>query len=112
MREMILVTGRVQVPDEHRERFIEVATEMCSRSREEDGCGGYRVYADLEQPERYIFIEEWSDDDALQRHFVQAHTGAFMSDLRVLLGGPADAVFHTTASSRRLVPGRGLVAED
>lgn len=112
MREVILVTGRVQVPAEHRERFIEVATEMCSRSREEDGCGGYRVYADLEQPDRYVFVEEWSDDDALQRHFVQAHTSAFMGGLRGLLGEPADVVFHTTASARRLVPGRGLVEED
>jgi quinol monooxygenase YgiN len=109
---MILVTGRALVPSEHRERFIVVASEMCSRSREEDGCGGYRVYADLEQADRYIFVEEWADEEALQRHFGQAHTGAFMGDLRDLLGEPADVVFHTTASARRLVPGRGLVDVD
>ncbi|MBA3809031.1 MAG: antibiotic biosynthesis monooxygenase [Solirubrobacterales bacterium] len=106
---MILVTGRVHVPAEHHERFVEVATEMCRNSRAEEGCGGYRVYADLEQPERYVFVEEWADDDALQRHFGQAHTAAFMSSLRGLLGGPADVLFHTTASSRRLDPARGLV---
>lgn len=109
---MIVVTGRAHVPAEHRERFIAVASEMCSRSREEDGCGDYRVYADLEQPDHYIFVEEWADDDALQRHFGQAHTGAFMSGLRGLLAAPADVVFHTTASARRLVPGRGLVDVD
>jgi quinol monooxygenase YgiN len=106
---MILVTGRVHIPAEHRERFIEVATEMCRHSREETGCGGYRVYADLEQPDRYIFVEEWADDAALKQHFGQAQTNAFMADLSGLLGGPADAVFHTTASSRRLDPARGLV---
>jgi quinol monooxygenase YgiN len=106
---MIIVTGRAQVPSEQRERFIAVASEMCSRSREEDGCGGYRVYADLEQPDRYVFVEEWADDDALQRHFVQPHTGAFMGELRGLLGEPADVLFHTIASSRRLEPRRGLV---
>lgn len=109
---MIVVTGRVQVPEEHRDRFREVATEMCRRSREEDGCLGYRVYGDLEQNERYVFVEEWADDGALQRHFGQPHTGAFMSALPGLLGGPADALFHTVASSRRLDPGRGLVALD
>ena len=109
---MILVTGRAHVPAEHRERFIAVASEMCSRSREEDGCGGYRVYADLEQDDRYIFVEEWADEEALQRHFGGAHTRAFMGDLRDLLGEPADVVFHTTASARRLVPGRGLVDVD
>lgn len=112
MPHMIVVTGRVQVPSEHRERFLEVATEMCRRSREEQGCGGYRVYADLEQDGRYVFVEEWADDDALQRHFSQPHTGVFMSGLGPLLGEPADAVFHTTASSRRLDPARGLVPLD
>jgi quinol monooxygenase YgiN len=109
---MIVVTGRVQVPADGRERFIEVATEMCSRSRAEEGCGGYRVYADLEQPDRYVFVEEWADDAALQRHFSRPHTGTFLADLGPLLGGPADAIFHTTASSRRLDPDRGLVPLD
>jgi quinol monooxygenase YgiN len=109
---MIVVTGRVQIPAQHRERFIEVATEMCRHSREETGCGGYRVYADLEQADRYVFLEEWADDGALQRHFAQAHTSTFMADLAGLLGEPPDALFHTTASSRRLDPARGLVPSD
>jgi quinol monooxygenase YgiN len=110
MPPMIVVTGRVRVAPEDRERFLEVATEMCRRSREEPGCAGYRVYADLEQDERYVFVEEWADDDTLQRHFTEAHTGAFMSALVPMLAEPADAVFHTVGSSRRLDPARGLVA--
>ena len=89
-----------------------VATKMCRHSREEEGCGTYNVYADLEQPDRYVFLEEWVDDSALQRHFLEPHTNEFMAGLPVLLGGPADAVFHTTASSRRLDPARGLVPLD
>jgi len=109
---MIVVTGRVHVPAEHRSRFVEVASEMCRRSREEPGCGGYRVYADLEQADRYVFVEEWADEQTLQRHFTEAHTASFMASLRGLLGGPADAVFHTTAFSRRLDPARGLLPID
>ena len=112
MPAVIVVTGRVHVPPEHRRRFLEVATEMCRQSRTDSGCEGYRVYADLEQPDRYVFLEEWADDAALQRHFLQPHTGAFMSDLAGLLGEPADALFHTTAASRRLDPARGLVPVD
>jgi len=107
---VIVVTGRARVPAENRERFIEVATTMCASSRGDDGCSGYRVYEDLEQPQHYVFVEEWADEDALQRHFVQPHTRAFMRDLASLLSGPADVVFHTTASARRLDPARGLVA--
>ena len=112
MRTVIIVTGRARVPAEHRSRFVEVATEMCTRSRADEGCGGYRVYADLEQPDRYVFVEEWADEDSLQRHFAQPHTGVFMRELAELLDGPADVVFHTTSSARRLDPRRGLVPVD
>lgn len=106
---MILVTGRVHVPAEHSDRFTEVATEMCSRSRREQGCIGYRVYSDLEQADRYVFVEEWADDVALQRHFGEPHTRAFLDDLGGMLNEPGDVLFHTTASTRRLEQGRGLV---
>jgi quinol monooxygenase YgiN len=109
---MIVVTGRIQVPAEHRERFLAIATEMCRASREDAGCSGYRVYSDLEQADRYVFVEEWEDEAALHAHFAEAHTGSFMAALPGLLGEPADAVFHTVASSRRLDPRRGLLALD
>jgi quinol monooxygenase YgiN len=112
MRTMIVVTGRAHVPAAHRSRFAEVATEMCTRSRADDGCVGYRVYEDLEQPEHYVFVEEWADEDALQRHFAQPHTGVFMRGLAGLLSAPAEVLFHTTSSTRRLDPQRGLVALD
>ena len=106
---MIVVTGRVQIPPPDRERFLEIATAMCSASREDDGCLGYRVYEDAEQPGRFVFIEEWRDDDALQAHFREPHTGAFMSELPGLLGEAPDALFHTVSATRRLDPARGLV---
>lgn len=109
---MIVVTARAEVPGEDRARFIAIATEMCRSSRAEDGCRAYRVYADLEQADRYLFVEEWADEAALQRHFAQAHTGEFMTALGGLLDGPADVEFHTTALSRRLDPARGLVPSD
>jgi quinol monooxygenase YgiN len=109
---MIVVTGRVRVAAEDRERFVEVATTMCASSREEAGCRGYRVYADLEQQDRYVFVEEWDDEEALQRHFAQPHTATFMQALAPLLAEPADVLFHTTASSRRLDLERGLVPVD
>jgi quinol monooxygenase YgiN len=109
---VIVVTGRAQIPAANRARFIEIATEMCRHSREDEGCSGYRVYADLEQDDHYVFIEEWADEDALQKHFAQPHTAAFMAELPGLLGGAPDALFHTVAATRRLDPGVGLVPLD
>jgi quinol monooxygenase YgiN len=109
---MIVVTGRIQIPAANRARFLEIAAEMCRRSRADEGCTGYRVYADLEQDDHYVFIEEWADDGALQKHFVQPHTSAFMAELPGLLGAAPDALFHTVAATRRLDPAAGLVPVD
>ncbi len=106
---MIVVTGRVQIPPERREEFLAIATSMCAASRGDEGCTGYRVYEDLEQPNRYVFVEEWRDDEALQSHFAQPHTTTFMAALVPMLGEPPDAPFHTVASTRVLDPARGLV---
>jgi len=109
---VIVVTGRVQISSEDREQFLSIATEMCSTSRTEEGCFGYRFYADLEQPGHYVIVEEWQDDAALQAHFAQPHTARFLRDLTEILAAPADALFHTVASTRRLDPARGLVPLD
>jgi quinol monooxygenase YgiN len=107
---MIVVTGRVRIAAENRERFVQISTEMCRRSREEPGCGGYRVYADLERDDRYVVVEEWADEEALQSHFSEPYTARFLSALLPLLAEPADARFHEVRSTRRLDPERGLVA--
>jgi quinol monooxygenase YgiN len=109
MRRVIVVTGRAEVPAGNRESFLALATEMCRSSRADAGCLGYRVHADLEQPDQYVFVEEWADEESLQKHFAQPHTAAFMAGLRGLLSGNADVLFHTVASSRRLDPQRGLI---
>ncbi len=109
---MIVVTGRVAIPAESSEQFRALAAEMCAASRSDDGCIGYRCYEDLEQPGRYVVIEEWRDDEALQSHFAQPHTGKFMGALIPMLGEPADALFHTVARTRLLDPERGLVEVD
>lgn len=109
---MIVVTARAQIPPEDRERFIAIATEMCTASRADDGCHGYRFYADLKRPDHYLILEEWEDDAALQAHFGQPHTTRFLAELAAILAAPADALFHTVASTRRLDPARGLVPLD
>ncbi len=110
MAAVIVVVARLRIEPEQRERFVQAASELCARTREEDGCISYRVHGDLERPDRYVFVEEWRDDDALQRHFTQPHMAAFNRALGPLLSEPAEVEFHTIASSRRLDPERGVVA--
>jgi quinol monooxygenase YgiN len=105
---MIVVTGRVQTAAALRAELLQVAQTMCAASRTDAGCIGYRCYEDTEQPDHFVFVEEWADEESLQAHFRQRHTTEFMGKMASLVSGPPDALFHTIASTRRLGPG-GLV---
>ena len=99
---MIVVIGRVRTTPDRRGALVGVARTMCAASRGDDGCLGYRFYADTEQPDHFVFVEEWADDVALQAHFARPHTTTFMAAIADLVDGPADVSFHTVASTRRL----------
>ena len=101
---MIVVTARVRTSADKADALVAHTQVMCRASREELGCIGYRFYADTEQPLHYVIVEEWRDDAALQKHFTEPHTAMFMAGIPDLIEGPADALFHTVASTRRLGP--------
>jgi quinol monooxygenase YgiN len=99
---MIVVVGRVQSDPQHREECVRVGQEVARASRAETGCLAYAVYEDTEDPNRFVFVEEWADQDALDAHFKTDHVAAFMSAIMPTLAAPPDLKFHTVSSSATL----------
>jgi len=96
---MIVVVGRVVSDTDKRDELIGVAQAVAQASREEQGCLGYRFYEDTEQPNEFVFVEEWADQQALERHFATEHIAAFMAAVPATLAAPPAVKFHTVASS-------------
>jgi quinol monooxygenase YgiN len=99
---MIVVVGRVRTDEGKREDLIRVAQAVAAASRAEPGCITYRIYEDVEIPNEFVFVEEWEDDDALQRHFATSHIAEFMSSIQATIVDAPDVKFHSIASSRDL----------
>jgi quinol monooxygenase YgiN len=99
---MIVVVGRVRTDDEKRESMIDVAQTVARASREEAGCINYRIYEDTEQPNEFVFVEEWADDAALQSHFATPHIAQFMGAITDTLVAPPEVNFHEISRSRSL----------
>jgi len=99
---MIVVTGYVRTDDERRAQMIEIGQTVAVASRSEDGCLGYRVCQDTEDANAIVFVEEWEDDGALQRHFATPHIASFMAAVRAAVVAPPVVKFHTIASTRDL----------
>ena len=66
---MIIVTGSaVSTPDTH-DALVALCTAHSARSRGEPGCIDHRVHTDCENPNKLVFVEYWTDMDALKAHF-------------------------------------------
>ncbi|WP_394762891.1 putative quinol monooxygenase [Phenylobacterium sp.] len=81
---MLIVTGSITARPESFEALREAALDHVRRSRAEPGCLTHSVQVDCENPLRLVFYEEWADRAALDVHFAQPGSGAFMRAVRDL----------------------------
>jgi quinol monooxygenase YgiN len=81
---MVLVIGSVIVKDGHLPAAIALSREHVARSRTEPGCEAHAVHQDTENPNRLVFVEQWSDPAALAAHFKVPASRAFVKALSAL----------------------------
>ncbi len=81
---MIIVTGAVHARPETLDELLAASLAHVRRSRGEAGCISHSVQRDAEDPLRLFFYEEWESLEALQVHFRQPGSGAFMKAARRL----------------------------
>jgi quinol monooxygenase YgiN len=96
---VIVVVGRVRTTPEKAEELIRIGQAVAQASRDEDGCLGYRFYADTEDPDAYLFVEEWESMEALQRHFTTPHIARLMQEIPDAIAGTPEVQFHEVARS-------------
>ena len=81
---MLIVTGSVTAKPETFDALLEAALAHVARSRTEPGCVSHSVHIDCESPMRLFFYEEWADRAALDAHFAEEDSLAFMKAVREL----------------------------
>ncbi|MGB3809403.1 MAG: putative quinol monooxygenase [Parvibaculum sp.] len=94
---MIVITGRMKIPDANRKAFFDISERQVTLSREEDGCLSYSLFEDAMEPGIFFFYEEWKDRTAVDFHFAQAYCLDFVKHLRKLTDGDADMKIRTIA---------------
>lgn len=102
---MILITGTVVVAPESREAMIALGREQVIRSRAEEGNVSYGFYEDALQPNTFVFVETWRDQDAVNVHFAKPYGGAFVQKVRAIaLNSPTIELYDITGR-RTVMPG-------
>lgn len=73
---MIIVTGTMEVPEEHIEKARENFRLAEAATASERGCITYKFFQSVEQPTLFRVYEEWEDKDALKEHAGHANMAA------------------------------------
>jgi quinol monooxygenase YgiN len=84
---MIIVTGHAIAREGADEAMQKLAVEHVLRSRAEPGCISHEVSRDVQQPERFVFVERWQDMAALQAHFQVDASRQFAKSMAQLSDG-------------------------
>jgi quinol monooxygenase YgiN len=94
-----MVLGRVRCRPEQRDGLIALMRQMQDDSRHEKGCLRYGFFAAVEDPLRFVAVEEWADREALDRHFSQPHLREFARRLVELVDSPPEVAIHEIAGT-------------
>jgi quinol monooxygenase YgiN len=98
---MIIVLGNVVAQEGRIAEALALSRQHVARSRAEPGCIAHAVHCDTENPQRLVFVEQWSDQAALYEHFKVPASRAFAKALTALAAqAPELAVYEATPVGR------------
>jgi quinol monooxygenase YgiN len=72
MSEVRVVAIMVAKPD-YREQVEAALRAVVAPSRKDSGCLHYDLHQELANPDRFVFIETWASQDALDQHNQTSH---------------------------------------
>jgi len=99
---VIVISGRLPVRPDQRQRAIDSALAMAAASEAEEGCKEYRFAADLQDQNVFHIFECWESTEALDTHFATPHMAEFMKTAGEVLAGPANVTRFEVSSSAPL----------
>jgi quinol monooxygenase YgiN len=73
---------------ERRAELLEQLITLEHASRADAGCIAYRVFEDTDRANRFMLVEEWTDQAALDAHNAQPHVARFLAAAPELLVEP------------------------
>jgi quinol monooxygenase YgiN len=94
----MMITAKVSLKPEKVKDFIEAAKEMIEKSNMEAGCTFYQLFQDPYDNSKFIFVEEYKNQAAVDAHFATDYFSAFGTKIGDLVAAPADIKIISVAS--------------
>ncbi|HKV74870.1 MAG TPA: putative quinol monooxygenase [Gemmatimonadales bacterium] len=75
---MLVLTAYIEVLPGDRAPILAALSAVIAATRAEDGCEEYGCYEDTQRSGRFVFVERWRDQAALDRHLMTPHMADWM----------------------------------
>lgn len=92
-----LIIAKLAVKPERVKEFMAAAKEMIQSSNAEPGCELYQLLQDPYDPGRFIFLERYVNQAAVDTHFASSYFKAFGPTIKDLLISPAEVNIFSAA---------------
>lgn len=83
---VVIATAKVKEGEEGRMR--EVLSQLAAASHEEEGCITYALHVAKDDPCRFVLVERWISQEALEEHFTLPHVRLVADSADALEGQP------------------------
>ena len=100
MTRLCTVIGLVVAKPETREELREILEKQVAPTRAEAGCVNYDFHVDSENPNIFMFYENWRSRADLEEHLKSPHLQPLFGRLQELLDRPVEIKFYDMISER------------
>ena len=94
------IIGTVVGKDATREELYQILAAQVAPTRAEPGCINYDFHVDAEDPNVFVFYENWRSKADLDAHLEMPHLRPLFGRLDELLARPVEIKFYTMLSDR------------
>lgn len=77
MDSKMMIIAKLSVKTERSKDFTEAAKEMIENSNKESGCSFYQLFQDPYDNSKFVFVEEYKNQAAVDAHFAADYFKAF-----------------------------------
>ena len=89
---MVKVIATNYIKSENLETVKPLYREMLAMTQKEKGCIEYRLFIKKDDPERFVFIEEWETQTDLDNHIASEHFKRIIPQVDKLKAKDGDAL--------------------
>ena len=93
----IMVRSQFVVNPEQTDEFIDRASEVAAFTNGKDNPVLYRFFQNIEQPNQFVLVEEWSDRNAIAQQRNTTHAQDFQNQVAALISEPVQSRIYQPA---------------